>query len=382
MKILVVVPDLNLGGVTSSVLNFCKECSRRGNIVDILVMDGANANINNVNQIFLSGQSLFWNLNPKQICKYSGLSKLLLYALGGLKKITNRFGLWLPIIFRDFKLKGDYDVAVAYRQCAPCYYFTLNCVSAKKKIGMIHGNLNFMGVTSSWDKYIPRFDKVACVSKAISRDFINKFSSSKDSFVTIYNMFDIDDIIGKSKMQCAFCVDDQYVNIISVTRHENNLKKTNRIIEACAELRKRNVHKFHWYIAGDGLDYEANVNLAEKLKVKDLITFCGPMENPYSLQARCDFSVLTSATEAYSMSVIESLILKKPIVVMKYPGVDEAVINGYNGIIAEQSMDSLLDSLILLINNKQERISMAQNLEAEKYNNNVAYQQFLGTINN
>lgn len=381
MKILVVVPDLNLGGVTSSAINFCKECASRGNHVDILVMDGAKAGIKNVNQIFLSGQSLFWNLNPKQISKYSGLSKLLLYVLGGLKKITNRFGLWLPIIFRAFELKGDYDVALAYRQCAPCYYFTLNCVSAKKKIGMIHGNLNFMGDISSWDRYIPGFDKIACVSQAIACDFINKFPSSKDSFITIYNMFDINDIINKAEMQCLFRVDDQCINIISVTRHENNLKKTNRIIEVCAELKKKNVHKFHWYIAGDGPDYETNVNLAEKLNVKDLITFCGPMSNPYSLQAKCDFSVLTSATEAFSMSVIESLILKKPIVVMKYPGVEEAVRNKYNGIIAEQTMASLLDSLILLINNKQEIISMARNLETEMYNNNVAYQQLLNAIN-
>lgn len=381
MKILVVVPDLNLGGVTSSAINFCKECASRGNHVDILVMDGAKAGIKNVSQIFLSGQSLFWNLNPKQICKYSGLSKLLLYALGGLKHITNRFGLWLPIIFRDFKLKGDYDVAVAYRQCAPCYYFTLNCVSAKKKIGMIHGNLNFMGDTSSWDKYFPKFDKVACVSNAISRDFINNFPLSKDRFITIYNMFDINDIVNKSKMQCHLPIDHQSVNIVSITRHENNLKKTNRIIEACAELKKRNIHKFHWYIAGDGPDYEANVKLADELGVTDLITFCGPMENPYSLQSKCDFSVLTSATEAFSMSVIESLILKKPIVVMKYPGVEEAVRNKYNGIIAEQTMTSLLDSLILLINNKQEIISMARNLETEMYNNNVAYQQLLNAIN-
>ena len=39
-KVLVVIPDADLGGVTSSAVNFCTELVRNGYVVDVLVMNG------------------------------------------------------------------------------------------------------------------------------------------------------------------------------------------------------------------------------------------------------------------------------------------------------------------------------------------------------
>lgn len=382
LKILVVIPDLELGGVTSSAINFCRECSQRGNKVDLIVMNGTDAAIPGVNQIKMEGFSSYWDLNHEKILKTGGVSKYGLYVIGAIKKLTNHLGGWLPLVFHGFKIKGNYDVAVAYRQCAPCYYFTLKCVNANKKIAMIHGDLKFMAATNTWDKFFPQFHKISCVSKAVTAGFKQKYKTIADKFTTIYNMFDVMDIQDKASQTSSVPVNPSVINIITVSRHENCHKKVDRVVKATAELRKQGVEKFRWYIVGDGPDFDYNIKLAKDLEVDDLITFCGAMENPFALQSKCDFSVLTSATEAYGMAVIESQILEKPIIAMRYPALNEIMQDEYNGLIAEQTLPSLTRCLRELIENEKLRNKLILNLQKDRFSNYIAYQQFIDAIQN
>ena len=380
MKILVVLPDASLGGITISAFNFCKECVRRGDEVDMLVMDHAHVDIPSVNQLEIGGLSQYWNLNTDTI-KSAGLKeKLLLIPLGLIKRLTNRKDKWLPIIFHGYRVKERYDVAIAYRQCAPCYYFVANCVDADKLIALIHGNLLFMRETRTWDYMFPKFDKIACVSNAVGVDFKEEFPDVADRITTLYNMFDIEDIIAKSKSKSSYTVDPTKTNIITVARHDNAHKKLYRIPEACRELRNRGIEGFHWYIAGDGNDMKYNMKVADKLGVTDLITFCGAVDNPFALLSQCDFSVLTSVTEAFSMSVIESKILCKPQVVMRYIGLEEALIDGEEGLIAEQSISSLCDCISRMMKDKELLLKMTNYLKEHLYSNDKCYAQLLSMI--
>jgi len=385
MKILVVVPDLNLGGITTSARNFCVECSRRGDKVDILVMNGSKANIPNIRDLKLSGKSKYWNLGIDTLkiqLRGGNVGRFVLLSCYAVyKKLTNKKDKWLTYIFNNCLVAEQYDIALAYRQCAPCYYFTLNCVKATKKIAMIHGNLNFMNETSSWDKMLGSFDRIACVSKAITNDFKKRYNDIADKFTTIYNMFNNRSILRKSKEKSEYTVDSSVVNIISVSRHDNGHKRTNRIIEAAHQLKERGVTNFHWYIAGDGPDMAANKRLATLLDVDDVVTICGAMDNPFALQAQCDFSVLTSITEAFSMSVIESQILGIPIIAMRYAGIEEAIQDGINGLISLQTTDDLCNLLQNAIA-KPESLKYIQNyLQENPYSNDVPYSQFLECIN-
>ena len=90
MKILIVVQDLNIGGVTSSAKNFYRECSVQGNQVDFLVMNNEVAKFKGVNQIFLSGKSRLWNLGIEELRKTSLLKKLTLIPIAIVKKLLNK----------------------------------------------------------------------------------------------------------------------------------------------------------------------------------------------------------------------------------------------------------------------------------------------------
>lgn len=377
MNILVVLPEADLGGITTSAQNFCAELSKTKNMVDLLIMDGTILNIKGVKQIQIDGIPRYWNLCVNDFKYAKWYNYPLLITLAIIKKLFNKSGKWLPIVFHNYHLPKHYDVVLAFRQKEPCYYFASHCVKADKSVALIHGNLHYMHETKTWDYMFPLFDKIACVSKAVSEDFKKAFPTVADRICALYNIFDIEGIKAKSREECSIQVDKSKVNIITVSRIDLWHKKINRIPEACAELKKRGVEDFHWYVVGDGPALDENIQLSKSLGVSDLITFCGAMSNPFSLESQCDFSVLTSITEAYSMAVIESKILCKPIVAMRYAGIEEAIEDGKEGVIVEQSVEALCDALFHLVKDHTFLSRLTENLINRPYSNDICHEQLV-----
>lgn len=383
MKILVVVPDMNLGGVASSVINFCNELSDRGENVYFLNIGKKNPNLENkieknVKHIQLSGSATRWNLGVSDLKCASFIQKLKLIPLAIIKKLTNRSEQWLRIIFRGDCIKEEFDVVVAFRQCAPCYFFVLNCTRAKKKIAFIHGDINYMGDISSWDIYFDKFNAIACVSDAVKRGFQNHYPNLKEKFVTVYNMFNIQEIRRKAKLHNEkVYLDENICNIVTVARIENSTKRIDIIPQICAILKKYAENKFHWYVIGDGPDLEDDKILADNLKINDVLTFCGSFENPYPIMEKATFTVLPSKTEAYGMVILESIILGKPVIVSRYEAVEEVVSDGVTGLIADQSIEDLVKKIKLLISDYDMRNTLKLNIRKLEISNDVAYNQFM-----
>lgn len=385
-KILIVVSDIKQGGITTSAINFCNELIKRGEEVTFLNMGKRNIEVEKkidkkVNILMLKGKVANWNLGINDLQNNSLKDKVKLIPVAILKKLTNHLGKWLNIIFYRYHLEEKYDVAIAFRQCAPCYYFVLNCVDANKKLAFIHGDINYMSDISSWDIYFKRFNAIACVSNSVRNGFQERYLKYKEKFITIYNMFDVERIEQQAKIKDEnIYIDPMKCNIVTVARIENETKRIDIIPEVCKILKRRAYNNFHWYIIGDGPDLEKDMKLSSQLQTEDVLTFCGAMENPYFMIEESSFTVLPSRTEAYSMVVIESLILKKPIVVSHYSGVEEAVENGVTGLISNQNIEDLVEKIKLLILDKKELSRLTLNLKKIKMNNDKAYNQFLESI--
>lgn len=383
-KILVVVTDLNLGGVTTSVINFCNELSSRGESVHFLNMGmNDNAVISQMNpsikHLRLMGLQKRWNLGAKTLKTTSGLEKMSLYPLVVIKKLTNRSEKWLNVVFHNYCIPKEYDAVVAFRQCAPCYYFALNCVNAKKKIGFIHGALEHMGDISTWDRYFPELDKIACVSKACCEEFRNKYVEQKDRFAYVYNMFPIDDIRKKAKEEPNIVFSPEKFNIVTVSRIENATKGTDRIASVCKMLKDEGL-SFHWYLLGDGPDMDYVVEEINQLEIEDVITLCGVQSNPHSYVKRADLSVLPTHTEAYSMTVIESLIVGTPMILTSYPGAEEAIQDGVNGFIVEQDDKALFEKIRQCILDIEKIEILKKSIFKKTISNDQAVNQFMSLI--
>lgn len=381
MRILVVVPDSNMGGVTSSAVNFCNELSKRENEVYFLDMSGEllckDKLEPGVNMAKLSKKSENWNLGADKLKKAKGLKKIWLSFLGVIKKLTIKSGLWYKLSLKKFKEVENIDVAVAYRQCDPCYSFVLNKVKAKKKMGFVHGELAYMGDISSWKKHMTRFDKIAYVSSAVQKQFVAVYPELEKNACTIYNMFNIEQIQRLSEEEPAIKFDKSIKNIVTVARIDNAFKQTHWIVEICKRLKESGAPEFHWYVLGDGPDYEDMLALSKEVGVDDVLTFAGNQANPYAIVKNADFTVLTSKSEAYPMVVIESFILKKPIVAAEFPSIFEMMKNGVHGIVTEQSVDSVCESVLKMLTNENGIAdAMTEYLNNYEYTNDCAVKQF------
>ncbi|MFR3043198.1 MAG: glycosyltransferase [Thomasclavelia spiroformis] len=385
-KILVIVPDMNLGGISTSVINFCNELDKRGNQVQFLNMGKKNNYLESkiskcIKRKYLIGKASKWQLGINDLKNVNFFKKLQLIPWALLKKLTNHSQKWLHIIFHGYSIEEEYDAVVAFRQCAPCYYFVLQCTNAKNKIAFIHGDINYMGDISSWDIYLDKFDKIACVSNAVKDGFQKRYQDIYTKFITVYNMFNIPKILEMSKNNYeGFVIDKSYCNIVTVSRIENETKRINIIPRICKILKDNDCSKFHWYIVGDGPDLEEDMILSEKLCTNDVLTFCGSMDNPYSMIKQSSFTVLPSKTEAYSMVVLESLILGIPIVVSRYNGVEEAIEEGVSGLIATQNIEDLAQKIQQLIENTDMLNTLHSNISKLEINNDLAYSQFMNCI--
>ena len=80
------------------------------------------------------------------------------------------------------------------------------------------------------------------------------------------------------------------------------------------------------------------------------------------------------------MVVIESFILKKPMVVARFGSITEMMDEGKHGYIADQSVDSLCEIIKKMISNDGSLDCCRRFFETYEFSNEVAYSQFLKAI--
>ncbi len=381
-EILVVVPDTNVGGITTSVYNFVGELCKRGNRVTFLDFSAHKINQNihsKAKQIFLKKRACYWKIGKSDVMQAQGIKKMLLMLLGVLKKLTNQSGLWNKLIFQ--KLGDTYDVAVAFRQCAPCYSFVLDKVKATKKIGFVHGDVDFMGDISSWQPFMARFDKIAYVSDTVKKHFIKKYPKLSINAITIYNMFDYENIRRKADMPNPVAFDFSKKNIVTVARIDNSSKQIDWIVHICAILKEKLGNQFHWYVLGDGPDMDAVCAASRKMDVDDVLTLVGEVKNPYAILKEAYLGVLTSRTEGYCMTVIETLFLGIPMVNTRFESVKEQMTDGVEGIVADLCIEHVASAIMDMAENKDGIYDNCKTaLRGREFNNDMAYAQFMESI--
>ena len=384
MKILIAVPDTGVGGVTASAVNFSNELTLRGHKVCFLDMSGENGCAERLSEgvelLSLSGRSRYWNISGTNTKRSRGQKKIRLLLLGAIKKLTIRSGLWHRLIFSKFNKGETFDVAIAFRQCAPCYSFVLHKVKADKKIGFIHGEVTEMGDISSWQKYMTKFDRIAYVSDAVKAGFIRAYPELAANACTIYNTFNVEQILSKAEETPTIAFDTSKVNIVTVARLTKQ-KNISRALRVCKMLKDAGARPFHWYVIGDGYLMEEMKALATSLDVDDVLTLAGSMNNPFPLVKNATFTVLPTAWESYGMVVIESFILGAPMVVTDYPALHELMTDGEFGLIAAQTDESLFAAVLRLLEDRDGICTtLRERLQDYQFTNDVAYRQFMDAL--
>jgi len=120
---------------------------------------------------------------------------------------------------------------------------------------------------------------------------------------TIYNPYDIKNIILSSRSSLGFNIDPER-SIISIGRLDKN--KNHSLLLYSFALSDAKDHVL--YLLGRG-DEEANLKLlADRLNIANRVIFLGFDNNPYKYLSRCDIFILSSNAEGFPNVLVEAMI--------------------------------------------------------------------------
>ncbi len=149
-------------------------------------------------------------------------------------------------------------------------------------------------------------ENIITVSDGIKNDLLEKIKIHPQSIQTIADSYDVEEIIKLSQeeiqMQKSFIV--AVGSILSVKRYDVLIKAFSLLENSDLDL----------VIVGNGREKNNIQKQIRKLNLQDKIHLVGFDENPYKYMKNAKLLVVASDSEGFSRVIIESLILKTPIV--------------------------------------------------------------------
>lgn len=361
-QILIVVQNLTVGGITSSLINFINYLNEKHpNKLDIDLFTFSslkqthnipkNINITHGNKLLeLSATSFFDVLGSKNPINIFIRIILMIYVrLAGSETFYNK------ILKKHFNSK-EYDIAISYSNDVPGDYFNqgtnlyvADFTNAGEKIAWIHTDPIKMGFDKRHcNKVYRKYNRIICVSDAVKKSFNSLFPLFSDKTEVFYNVFNKKQILNQAKEYVPFNRESVF-NIVTVCRIDNETKRVDGIVHLCDKLKKDGLINFKWRIVGDGPSLKADIHLAKTLNVLDVLEFVGERKNPYPYVLYSDLFALYSAYEGHPMVIGEAMAADTFVLTTNYAAASEQIDNDH-GIIA-LSDDDFYQKLKELIKN-------------------------------
>ena len=148
-----------------------------------------------------------------------------------------------------------------------------------------------------------------------------------------------------------------------------------QIYEACPQVKCR--------IYGEGelrQDLQAQI---EALGLQDVVTLEGKVSDIHKRLAQCDLFVMTSDFEGLSNALIEAMMVGLPCISTDYPGANELIQDGENGLLVScGDHDALAKAVIALMNDpgKMEQLARNAKQSAQQYNADLVLEQWREVI--
>ncbi|WP_029037693.1 glycosyltransferase family 4 protein [Salinimicrobium xinjiangense] len=236
-----------------------------------------------------------------------------------------------------FHLAGRSEVILASGKFQLWLGAFLSFRKNKRNIAMVHGSellLPNRGLRNFTDFSLRRFDKVVAVSNFTKS--LLKLSSLKEVHV-IHNGFRLQcprmESIGPESRPVLITVG----NVTQRKGQQNVVKALPRLLEKYPDLR--------YYIIGIPTEKEKLQDLARQLKVEEAIIFFGAVNEAEkcNLLLKADIFVMLSENtkvgdvEGFGIAILEANSLGIPSIGSKGCGIEEAVQDGFSGVLVNKS---------------------------------------------
>ncbi|MEM7280884.1 MAG: glycosyltransferase family 4 protein [Pseudomonadota bacterium] len=206
--------------------------------------------------------------------------------------------------------------------------------------------------------FFRRFCHVVFVSENQRKYWLEKQGLKPKSSSTILNGIDVQRYSGEGLAGAADTV-----------RRELNLSQSSLVIGVCAALRPHKGHLLlveslhrlrnrgvdaHLLIIGDGVERARIESSVKQLGLTQHVSLVGSQSDVRPYVSACDCMVVPStAVETFSLSILESMAMAKPVVSSRIGGADEQIDHGISGLLFEKKdVDGLVAQLLTLTNEK------------------------------
>lgn len=372
-RILIIYPEMIIGGTTTSLLSLLGALDRNKYEVDLQMQ---------------YAPGIFANLIPS----YVHILPLAMPLPHGFYKWIKAFSLKSLYYYLKSKWRGgasasqymendivkfcrknpkEYDVAISFMERWSLYYLVKK-TCAKKKISWIHVDYGVAKMFIDIDMpFFMRVDKVVLVSEKCLQNFKSIAPEIAKKSLMIENLLSSEVVKQRAGVSVPRNVAKLFdevegkVKMVSVCRISFPHKGLDRGIKALARLKKQGeIENLIWFIIGDGPDLNNLKAMVDKFGLNNYVRVLGAYNNPLNIEAKCDIFFLPSRYEGKPMAVTEAQMLGLVPIVSNYASASEQVRNLYDGLIMENSDDGIYDGLDYMLHHLEDVLG--------KYKANVA----------
>lgn len=198
------------------------------------------------------------------------------------------------------------------------------------------------------------------LSREIQKTVVNFYGLSESETPVIYNGIDLTNCIPKEN----YALGDP-VEIVHVGRFWEQ-KNHACMVRALAILKEQG-RKVTLKCFGEGDLMEPTRVLARELGVEDRIQFCGLTDWVFPHLNSADLFILPSKFEGMPMTIIEAMGTGLPIIASDVGGVGDMITHGHNGMLIQPDPKELADTIIKLIDDDEFRSRIGANARSEAY---------------
>lgn len=356
LRTLVIIDNLNVGGIATSLYNFLNYACDKMNI-ELLVFDYDSIDFKRLPQnVVVLKNSKFLKILGMSQADIKQDSKMLFIFRAFLVVLARFAGghISRKILFSLVKTMQGYDVAISYAHDDPwkaltkgCNDFVLNKVSAKYKMGFVHCDYqNFGGYDARQEVDYKKMDNIVCVSESCKDGFLKMFPSLEAKVCVCENFIDVRDIQHKAEEKIP-CENTEVV-FVSVCRL-SVVKGLDRAIRAFSRLYQEGNENFKWIIVGDGPESIHLKNMVLEHHLGDNIQFVGEKKNPYGYMKEANVFLLPSVHEAAPMVFGECAVLGVPILTTQTCSADELVAQRGLGMVCKNDEEGIYQGLKMVL---------------------------------
>ena len=242
-------------------------------------------------------------------------------------------------------------------------------LSQEKKM---RSNIHFPSLQYAYQCY----NRIGIVRDSMKNEIMEHIKNvDPNKIMPMHNLNDIQGIRQRAQMPVVFDKDTESnisldelnhilksdaCKIINIARFSIE-KRLDRLIDAFQRFHQQHPDSYLIIIGGHGNLYQ---EILDKANNTQNVIIIKSMKNPMSVLSKCDVFVLSSLYEGLPMTIMESLILKKPVISTDIPSVRQFFKHGY-GYLVENSTDGLFNGINAFY---QKELGPLQPFDAEQWN--------------